>query len=90
MPATGIIRGSGQKFRTRSDTMTAAVVVTGELAWDQVNLTTDRYSYFRFPGASYLGQRCRGRWPPQRRGPKGPRLYLSAGTKALETRYKYT
>jgi len=66
MPATGIIRGSGQKFRTRSDTMTAAVVVTGELAWDQVNLTTDRYSYFRFPGASFSGlTTCRpaAYWP---------------------------
>lgn len=66
MPAAGNIRGSGQKFRTCSDIMTAAGVVTGELARDQVNPTTDRYSYFRFPGASFTGlTTCRpaAYWP---------------------------
>ena len=75
MPATGTIRGSGQKFRTRSDRMTAAGVVTGELARDQVNPTTDRYSYFRFPEASFTGlTSCRpaAYWPVPARAPDLP------------------
>lgn len=55
MRAAEIIGGSGQKFRTRSEKMTAPVVVTGELARDRGNLTADRNSYFRFPEAGPTG-----------------------------------
>lgn len=59
---------TGQKFRTLSELMTEAVVVTGAAAWNRDILTTVRNSYFRYRGTGFsvshpVGQH-RMRWLP--------------------------
>lgn len=75
MRAAGNIEGSGQKFRTHSGNLTAPVFVTGERARRHVNLTADRYSYFRYPWAGLTGPTtCRpvAYWPVPARLPDLP------------------